>query len=55
MTETATCPECSIGWRGPSAHTRGLEHETQTNHVVWYDTNPDTTEEDSGPLKMDLE
>jgi hypothetical protein len=52
MTPLATCPTCHIGWRGPSAHDKGGQHEDETGHVVWYDQDDDTYEEDIGPCPL---
>lgn len=51
MTQTATCADCDVGWRGPHAHDHGGEHETATGHVVWYDE-IEGDEPDTGPFAI---
>jgi hypothetical protein len=46
MTLTATCADCDKAWRGPHAHERGLAHDKEAQHVVWFDEDEDTTEDD---------
>jgi hypothetical protein len=48
---TATCAECDHGWRGNDAPEHGLEHEKQTGHVVWFDDNPDASDEWEGVVQ----
>ena len=53
MTLTATCADCDIGWRGPGAFALGEQHERDAGHVVWYDNDPDTFEDETtGPFTI---
>lgn len=46
MTLTATCADCDLAWRGPHAHENGENHWDRVGHVVWFDEDPTTDEND---------
>ena len=50
--DTATCPSCDIGWRGPQAHEKGMDHEKKANHVVWYDHDPEGSETETVEVQI---